>query len=166
MFFCPVRPGDWQVACRWNYTNGIPSHKQTIATLAQLNKWFTSTSGRSLNGNYGKLLHDWWVPRTTGGTTLFPVPDVTGVLTPLGELPWPSRASDYSASLQPIISDLAETTDMGHSVNNIPNNNAHFYGGILNSINVGYADGHVVTHNSHQITWQFSGNGGHQSYFY
>ena len=173
MFFCPVRPGDWKVACGWFYTNGIPRHKMTIATVAQLNEFFTSTvlgrfmgGGRSMNGYYGKLYHDWWVPRTTGGAALFPVPDGVGNNAPLGALSWPRRASDYSASLQPIISDLAETSDMGHSVNNIPNNNAHFYNGSLNSINVGYADGHVVTHGLHQIAWQFSGNGGHQSYFY
>jgi prepilin-type N-terminal cleavage/methylation domain-containing protein/prepilin-type processing-associated H-X9-DG protein len=170
MFFCPVRPGDWKVACGWFYTNGIPSHRRTIATVAQLNQWFSGNAndpGRS-KGGYAKLLHDWWVPRTTSltGGNLFPVPDGVGNNAPLGELPWPMRASDYSASLQPIISDLAEVSDKAADIINIPNNEAHFYGGSLNSINVGYADGHVVTHNPHQITWQFTGNGGHQSYFY
>jgi prepilin-type processing-associated H-X9-DG protein len=68
-------------------------------------------------------------------------------------------------SQQPIISDLAEgngTTNLS----SIPNTEAHFNNGSLSSINLGYADGHVVTHGKTAITWQFSGNGGAQSYFY
>ena len=39
-------------------------------------------------------------------------------------------------------------------------------GSTLSSINVGYADGHVETHNRIAIQWQFTGNGGAESYFY
>ena len=36
----------------------------------------------------------------------------------------------------------------------------------IKTVNVGYADGHVDTHNRQAIQWQYSGDGGQQSYFY
>ena len=84
MFFCPVRDADLDGASQWVYWNCAPA-KRPLTTIVQLNQWFTSTksastkpvypAGRSLNGGYAKLLHDWWVPRPNNGTTLtFPVP--------------------------------------------------------------------------------------------
>jgi prepilin-type processing-associated H-X9-DG protein len=83
------------------------------------------------------------------------------------ELPWPLKTSDLTVSTQPIISDYAEYGG-GNSTNIslIPNTEAHFWNGGLDSINIGFADGHAVTHNSHQIQYQFSGNGKSDSYFY
>ncbi|MGB7769056.1 MAG: prepilin-type N-terminal cleavage/methylation domain-containing protein [Verrucomicrobiia bacterium] len=176
MFFCPVRTADWSSACTWFYWNGHPSHRSTIANVPELNQWFTAygvgiggVAGRSANGGYAKLLHDWWVPRQNRGSLAdqyFPQPDPTGVFSPANELPWPGKTSDKTVSRQPIISDLAENNTGSTNLNSIPNTDAHFYNGVLNSINVGYADGHVATHNAHQITWQFSGNGGKDAYFY
>jgi prepilin-type processing-associated H-X9-DG protein len=48
-------------------------------------------------------------------------------------------------------------------VNHIPKTEAHFDGGVLSSINVGYADGHVETHGKSKISWQYSAE---SSYFY
>jgi prepilin-type N-terminal cleavage/methylation domain-containing protein/prepilin-type processing-associated H-X9-DG protein len=168
MFFCPVRTADWDNANAWFYLNGIPAHR-SITTITDLNQWFTGLPpGRSMNGNYAKLLHDWWVPRQNSDGSVFPVP--SGGNAPAGSLPWPAKTSDSSASLQPIISDLAEispaSTDINALQNTTANPNAHFVNGALSSINVGFADGHVVTHAKPAIAWQFSGNGGKQSYFY
>ena len=163
MFFCPVRTGDLTAANTWFYQNGFPFHS-SITSVAQLNQYFTSTSGRSINGQYGKLFHDWWVPRSNG-QELFPVPTGSGQLAPAGALPWPLKVSDSAAVSQPIISDLAEGNGTTN-ITSVPNNEAHFMNGSLSSINAGYADGHVVTHNSRAIAWQFTGNGGAQSYFY
>jgi prepilin-type N-terminal cleavage/methylation domain-containing protein/prepilin-type processing-associated H-X9-DG protein len=162
MFFCPVRTADLDAANAWFYTYGNPYHS-SISTVAQLNQFFTAPApGRSVNGAYAKLYHDWWVPRQDGGV-YFPTP--TATTAPVGAQAWPLKPSDSGAAFQPIISDLAEgngTTNLS----SIPNTEAHFVNGALNSINVGFADGHVVTHNQNQITWQFDGNGGAQSYFY
>jgi prepilin-type N-terminal cleavage/methylation domain-containing protein len=169
MFFCPVRPDDFDKANAWFYLYGVPGHQSSIKTVPQLNQYFTDYQhgGRSVNGGYGKLFHDWWVPRATslGGGILFPVPNGVNQSAPAGALPWPSRTSDLSASQQPIISDLAEGNGTTN-VNSIPNSSAHFYNGSLSSISVGYADGHVVTDVPPDITWQFTGNSGGQSYFY
>ena len=163
MFFCPVRQADLDAANAWFYVNGIPSHK-SIVTVDQLNQYFTSTSGRSVNGGYGKLFHDWWVPRkNTGSTVYFPVP--TATTAPVNAYAWPLKTTDSGAAFQPIISDLAEGNG-STSVSSIPKNEAHFTGSGLSSINCGYADGHVETHTKSKITWQFTGNAGQQSYFY
>jgi prepilin-type N-terminal cleavage/methylation domain-containing protein/prepilin-type processing-associated H-X9-DG protein len=173
MFFCPVRDADFDAASTWVFYGCAPAHR-VLSSLDQLNQYFSSTvaehgvPGRSLGG-YSKLLHDWWVPRANSGmnTSLFPVPDPNGVDTPPNTPPWPLKTSDTSVSQQPIISDLAEYSGgINTSISSIPNNEAHFYNGSLSSINVGYADGHVETHNPITIRWQFSGNGGLQSYFY
>jgi prepilin-type N-terminal cleavage/methylation domain-containing protein/prepilin-type processing-associated H-X9-DG protein len=167
MFFCPVRPADLATANAWFYANGIPYHSSAgITTVPQLNQFFISTiaPGRSENGDYAKLYHDWWVPRPSGGN-YFPETNGVGQSAPAGAAPWPLKTSDLWVSQQPIISDLAEgngTTNLS----SIPNTEAHFNNGSLSSINLGYADGHVVTHGKTAITWQFSGNGGAQSYFY
>jgi prepilin-type N-terminal cleavage/methylation domain-containing protein/prepilin-type processing-associated H-X9-DG protein len=168
MFFCPVRESDEDQANAWWWKNGVPAH-QSITTVAQLNIWFTSTSGRSLNGGYAKLLQDWWVPRQNAGQPpgpLFPVPNPNpsdGSSAPAGALPWPLKTSDRTVSLQPIITDYAETPAGQNDPDAIPNNEAHFYNNALNSINLGFADGHVENHNRAAIAWQYT----HQSsYFY
>ena len=168
MFFCPVRQADLDAANAWFYQNGSPSHT-TISSVPQLNQYFTSTlnGGRSLNGDYAKLLHDWWVPRSSGnGSTLFPLTDVSGKATPATEPAWPLKISDSTAALQPIISDLAEGLGSSTNLSVIPNTEAHFANNSLSSINLGFADGHVVTHGKSAIAWQYTGNGGQQSYFY
>lgn len=166
MFFCPVRQSELDTANKWFYNNGTPSHR-SISSVDDLNQYFTSPTGRSVNGGYAKLFHEWWVPRTTtlSGGTYFPVPTGTGQSAPAGVEAWPLKTSDKGAAFQPIISDLAEgngSTD----VNTIPKNQAHFNNSGLTSINLGYADGHVEAHNKAKITWQFTGNNGSQSYFY
>jgi prepilin-type N-terminal cleavage/methylation domain-containing protein/prepilin-type processing-associated H-X9-DG protein len=178
MFFCPVRPADLDAANAWFYLYGVPGHQSSINTVAQLNQYFTDYlhGGRSQNGGYAKLFHDWWVPRETSlsergpaqpdGGSLYPWPNWGAAVTaPAGALPWPLRTSDLSASQQPIISDLAEGNGTTN-VNSIPKSAAHFYNGSLSSVNVGYADGHVVTDVPPDVTWQFTGNSGAQSYFY
>jgi prepilin-type N-terminal cleavage/methylation domain-containing protein/prepilin-type processing-associated H-X9-DG protein len=162
MFFCPVRQTDEDQANAWFYKNGIPSHRY-ITTVPQLNQWFTSTSGRSLNGGYAKLLQDWWVPRENPGGPMFPDPNGTGQSAPAGALPWPLKTSDKTVSLQPIITDYAEGPAGSTDLNTIPNNEAHFYDGSLNSINLGFADGHVETHGRAAIGWQFTDQ---SSYYY
>ena len=168
MFFCPVRQGDLDTANAWFYVNGVPSHHYMVS-VGDLNQWFTSTKpgGRSLNGGYAKLLHDWWVPRQNSGSPpgpLFPVPNGSATQkTPANVPPWPLKTSDLSVALQPIITDLAEANVSSTDVSSIPNTEAHFYNGSLSSINLGFADGHVETHNALSISWQFSNQ---SSYFY
>ena len=168
MFFCPVRQADLDAANAWFYLYGVPSHRY-IVSIQDLNQWFTGNKnniGRSVgNGGYSKLLHDWWVPRqNTGNNQLpFPVPNQPPATAPAGELPWPLKTSDLTVSLQPIITDLAETSAGLTDPKTIPNTDAHFYNGSLSSINCGFADNHVETHNAISISWQYTDEA---SYYY
>jgi prepilin-type N-terminal cleavage/methylation domain-containing protein/prepilin-type processing-associated H-X9-DG protein len=166
MFFCPVRTADLEAANTWFYQNGVPAH-QSITTVDQLNQYFISPTGRSVNGGYAKLFHDWWVPRSTtlNGNAMFPDPNGLGQSAPANAYAWPLKSTDNGVSFQPIISDLAEAGGQT-TVTSIPNNEAHFNSGGLSSINCGYADGHVETHSKSKVIWQFTGNNGAQSYFY
>jgi prepilin-type N-terminal cleavage/methylation domain-containing protein/prepilin-type processing-associated H-X9-DG protein len=173
MFFCPVRQSDEDRANAWFYNYGAPA-KKNMVSVAQLNQWFISTvkpapplpGGRSMNGDYAKLLHDWWVPRLGNNGTMFPLPDPNGKFTALNAPPWPLKTSDRSVSQQPIITDIAEGDGATTDPNAIPPDEAHFFHGSLSSINLGFGDGHVETHNRVNIGWQFTGNGGKQSYYY
>jgi prepilin-type N-terminal cleavage/methylation domain-containing protein/prepilin-type processing-associated H-X9-DG protein len=164
MFFCPVRRADVDAANTWFYNNGVPYHSAAgIANIGQLSQYFTSTvnGGRSVNGTYAKLFHDWWVPRSNGGPALFPAPD--GANSPLNALPWPLKNSDTFISKQPFISDIAEGSAGSTNTTGVAKNEAHFFNGTLSSINAGYADGHVETHNKTTISWQYTAQ---SSYYY
>jgi prepilin-type N-terminal cleavage/methylation domain-containing protein/prepilin-type processing-associated H-X9-DG protein len=166
MFFCPVRQKDIDDANAKFYLNGLPGHS-SIQTVGQLNQFFTSTWGNSINGSYGKLFHEWWVPRKTNlAAGTYPVPNQNGQTAPVGALPWPLKTSDSSASLQPIISDLAEAGGATTKVSDIPATQAHFNSGGLSSINVGYGDGHVETHGKSKIAWQYTSVGNQLTTFY
>jgi len=189
MFFCPVRTADSDYADNWF----LGYYHRDLTTIGDLNNFFTSPvqvtyegvtySGRSVNGSYAKLYHDWWVPRTSGlsqagppagnGAYWFPqFNPAKPQYCPPGCPGWPLKSSDRVAGYQPVITDLAEyngdaskfTHDKDLAV--IPEGDAHFYNGALSSINLGYADGHVDLHNPVAVQWQFTGNGGAQSYFY
>ena len=178
MFFCPIRQKEVDDATAWVYYNCVPGHRP-LGSVDQLNQWFVSTksasttpyypAGRSLNGGYAKLFHDWWVPRQNSGSPpgpKFPAYNSTSSppqKTPPNAPPWPLKTSDTSVALQPIISDLAETDSSNTDPAKIPAVDAHFYNGSLDSINVGYADNHVETHNRLSIAWQYTSQ---SSYFY
>jgi prepilin-type N-terminal cleavage/methylation domain-containing protein len=166
MYFCPVRVADFNTANSWfmKYFN------RNLVTTADLNVYFTSTlpGGRSENGGYGKLLHDWWVPRmATDFGYMFPVPGVTANGTfPTNCQGWPLKTTDQSAPFGPIISDLAEVSGNSTNASLIPKTEAHFYNGGLSSIDACFSDGHVETHKAAIVRWQYTGNGGQESYFY
>ena len=168
MFFCPVRTADYDYGQTWYKA----TYFKNFVTVTDLNKYFTGTTsvtvggivytGRSLNTGYGKLLHEWWVQRPN--TTAVPpplnqfFPALAGLYTkwvnPNNTVGWPLKTSDKNVSLSPIISDLAESGST--NVSSISNVYAHFYNGSLNSINVGYADGHVELHNRYAIQPQYT----------
>jgi len=177
MNFCPARPGDFDVANSQFKNN----YGRNIQDIADFNEWVVLA--RSNNGQFAKLIHLWWVPRLSSlqgyglpqsGGSLFPWPGSPVGNAPAGAVPWPSKLSDKSVRLQPVISDLTEVSG-STKVNNIPQfqgqagqsiGEAHFYNGTLQSVNAAYADGHVETHTRENMAWQYTGNSGSQSYFY
>jgi prepilin-type processing-associated H-X9-DG protein len=129
-------------------------------------------SGRSVAAGYGKLYHEWWVPRMSPSGLYPAVGSGPQNYTPTNALGWPRKSSDTMASLSPIISDFAEVNGSSTSVSQLvpgtfPNGGpAHFFNGGLDSINLGFADGHVELHVQRVIQWQFGGNFNAQQTFY
>src|SRR5581483_6679072 len=80
-----------------------------LTTMADLNAYFLATFG-----NFGLMLHSWWVPRYSGdpndGGLLFPTPEPGST-----EPGWPRRLDDSSISLQPIMTDKCQYVSDGGS---------------------------------------------------
>ena len=185
MYFCPVRSGEVEYANTW-FRAGYHRDLITIGDLslwfsgtATYTVNGVTYTGRSLNNGYAKLLHEYWVPRVssqstagplvTGGYYEFPAPNPANPnnvpCSPVNTCPgWPVKTSDKCAGYQPIISDMAETPAGSTAVSQLSPNiggspllgNAHFFDGALDSINVGFADGRVETHNRANISWQYT----------
>ncbi len=150
MWFCPVRPSEYQDADRWfrKMNNG-----RGISNTTDLNRYLVQQFG-----NFALLNHDWWVPRTLDNSParLFPNPGLSGTVTRTKD-GWPQKLDDPVAALQPFISDL--TAAEGVRVTNVAKAfGGHRFGNDMRSVNLGYADGHVELRPRSIIQWQHSGN--------
>ena len=149
MWFCPVRPDEYSSAstyCQRTLHHGL-------ITIADLTDYYTRTFGW-----FALINHNWWVPHLNGGN-LIPVPNngVGQARLPNG---WPQKTSDANANINPIISDLCDSSVGGTVETNVNNitNGAHFFNNRLSSVNTTYADGHTVTVPKTSIRWQYYGN--------
>jgi len=150
MWFCPVRPEEFQEADKWFRQR---NQGRSLGTTADLNQYLTSRFG-----SFALLHHDWWVPRTLDGDPrrLFPSPGLASTVTRTQE-GWPRRLEDQIAALQPILSDY--TAAEGQRVTNFAKAaGGHSVGKQILSVNKAYADGHVETVPRRRIEWQHSGN--------
>jgi len=186
MFFCPARPDDYSGPLGANAWFKKYHFGREMLNIQDVSSWFNDSvnpGGRcyGFTSGYSKLLHDWWVPRSqgagggisAGGAVLFPSPTISGASAPPGCPGWPVKTSDLTIGTMPIMSDLSEAIKGSRNVSAIPalqnagklpqNGEAHFYGGGLNSVNVGYADGRAETHSRVAMEWQYEAQ---SSYFY
>jgi prepilin-type N-terminal cleavage/methylation domain-containing protein len=182
IFFDPVHPIDYDYCNNWCL--GYPLFKTPCANLTELGTFMGSSTqinrngkvytGRSLNGGYGKLYYEWWVPRyntappVQNPSGLFPSTNYVGATAPPSSVGWPRKATDLNAGQAAIVSDSAEVTPpTDHDPTHIPNISTwsagswpelggHYYNGNLDSINVCFGDAHVDLHNKTQIQWQYS----------
>jgi prepilin-type N-terminal cleavage/methylation domain-containing protein len=149
MWFCPVRPDEYAAAN--NYCQKTLHHG--LSSIADLTDYYTRTYGW-----FALINHNWWVPHYNGGN-LIPVPkNGTGQ----ARLPngWPEKTTDLNANINPIISDICDSSVGGMVETNVNNitNGAHFFNNQLSSVNTTYADGHTVTVPKTSIRWQYFGN--------
>jgi prepilin-type N-terminal cleavage/methylation domain-containing protein/prepilin-type processing-associated H-X9-DG protein len=147
MWFCPVRPNEYQESDSWFQKH----YNRSIATTTDLNVYFRF---RYVGGQpFAVIYHAWWVPRpiAINNGALFPAPTLSGTSC-RDTNGWPRRVEDKVAAAQPIISDYCNAP--GQTTNVLSARNGHSLGGKVVSVNLGFADGHVETHST--IQWQYS----------
>jgi prepilin-type N-terminal cleavage/methylation domain-containing protein len=149
MWFCPVRADEYAAA----NTYCILTYHHGLITIADLTDYYTRTYGW-----FALINHNWWVPRENGGT-MTPVPDngAGEARLPNG---WPTKTTDACATVNPIVSDLCDSSIGGvveMNVNSVTNG-AHFFNRRLMSVNTTYADGHTVSVPKTSVRWEWYGN--------
>jgi len=146
MWFCPARPEEAEQARQWFLTR----YNRPLVTTDDLNLYL----GNRYNGTFAVLFHAWWVPRPLASApgVVFPSPGPGRSREQIG---WPTRPDDPVARTQPVITDYCFTAG---SVTNVAKAGAgHSVNGKLQSVNAGYADGHVETRPRAVIQWQYIG---------
>jgi len=147
MWFCPVRPSEFDAANTWSQQN----LGHSLHSLTDLNDYLARAYG-----TFAVMIHNWWVPRKNSNG-LYPDPANSGVScrVPYG---WPTSLTDPSQVLQqPIITDSCEGPGGDMNVNDI-RSGGHFIGAVFKSANSTFADGHVSTVNKANLQWQYMGN--------
>ncbi|HTY86193.1 MAG TPA: prepilin-type N-terminal cleavage/methylation domain-containing protein [Candidatus Acidoferrum sp.] len=175
MWFDPVRQDEYDAVAK----KFKDKYGREMASLEDLEASFNIN-----NFTEGIIQHNWWVQRSgslpaTSGS-IFPKDKDSEPLfltlnlwargTPLGEYGTPKKASkSESWNMVPFISCKAGASSKGAglnppasgtsakmSVNDIANNTAHFYNGVLKGVNAAYADGHVEQHSKSQMVCGYS----------
>jgi len=147
MWFCPVRPNQYNAAVTWCKANLPPAGTRSMGTLNEL-------AANVLKDGFGFAVcyHAYWVPRYTGLNgmgTRFPVP------TPPNTDQWPSRLTDKEVSRVPILTDRSASQ---YNPNPLQAAEAHPNGGKLKNTNLLFGDGHVETRKAQQVQMRFYGN--------
>jgi prepilin-type N-terminal cleavage/methylation domain-containing protein len=150
MMFCPARPRDWNAAESWCLQN----LHHNLTTMDDLNAWSVAVFG-----DFGLMLHSWWVPRYAGdpvsGGILYPTPPLDADDT----RGWPTRLDDPLISVQPIMTDRCqyiESSGAGPDVNRAQD--GHPSGGTVRSVNLLFGEGHVETRPKARMQWRYTGN--------
>ena len=152
LWFCPVRPDEYDVANQ----RLVTSFNRDIVSTDDLN-----TSLRLVySGNFCVINHAWWVPRQVVGAPakfVFPSP-VSGLGTCRTTDGWPVQTTDLIVGLQPIITDYCYVAGPTLQTNVELAGAGHPINGSVRSVNATFADGHVESHPHSQISWQYFGN--------
>lgn len=165
MWFCPARPQERDTANIWFNQN----YSRDISSMPDLSIYYNRVWGNML-----LLSHCWWVPRQVQGVSpsiLFPSPQFSTVSAAKTRTTqgWPTRMTDALISTQPIITDILTTTsgsdhEPTHAYGGHPTMTGEtssgvwkMYGRNSQSVNRGFADGHVETATARIMQWQHEG---------
>jgi prepilin-type processing-associated H-X9-DG protein len=173
MWFCPVRPKDFQSVVNANPGVKITSPYQ----FPQLNNP-PNGQGIEYAHVYLTIFYSVYIPRqlgTSANSGWWPIdtsqsswaaPTFGGKINPsipyysTGN-PWPLHASDKWAGSNPILTDTCFYGNYGVTGGFVSTwdkaagkqSGGHPYGGKIQNVNLLYADGHVILHNSRQFIW-------------
>jgi len=156
MWYCPVRPNEFSgpVAATAPYSGGddtycrLPAPKglgHGMSTLLDLsNAVCRAYPGIGLAISYNA----YWVPRKNSGGVLYPTPDAT--INP-DITPWPTKLSDNSVSVRPILSDRLPSTIPKPTFSTA----GHPQNGKMRNLNLLFGDGHVELHKAVDVQLRY-----------
>jgi prepilin-type N-terminal cleavage/methylation domain-containing protein/prepilin-type processing-associated H-X9-DG protein len=155
MWFCPVKPNEYQTVNSQFYT----SYQRNIASLNDLMTALLYTG----NNGFCTCYQSWWVPRERNGSSFQWYPATTGTVpgSPLSgtlawnSVGWPLKSTDQNRAAQPIVTDRCFAASSSTQVSSIIKTSGHPFRGSVDSVNVGYADGHVELHPFSIFHWQY-----------
>jgi hypothetical protein len=165
MWYCPVRPDQFNVDnAKIVAATGHPLI--SLQDLAQAVQYNTTP--------FGTIYHELWVPRyadNPGQETLndlFPqvwnnvlnIPNIHAN-EPNGQ--WPSKTTDATVSLVPILSD--QIVGVSSDTNLFRATGGHPYNGKVASANLLYGDAHVESRNSSRIQWRWIGGASYVAFY-
>jgi prepilin-type N-terminal cleavage/methylation domain-containing protein/prepilin-type processing-associated H-X9-DG protein len=177
MYFCPTKPGVFAADdAKCIILTGHHIENTGDLTQCYLNPWHfvvldcmlfwvprPDPTSTPLPDNYFP-----WAPGLSHPSDFFDPQPPTYNLTDIANGGWPVKMSDPSASKQPVVSDycLAPGAVTNTNVNQIDPYTGHWFGGKLDGVNVGFADGHVEMHPRAVVAWHMHGNARQQTWFY
>jgi prepilin-type N-terminal cleavage/methylation domain-containing protein len=177
LFFCPGRPGEYQLAQQ----RFMAKYHRYLSTPEDLWLYYsTAIPEFGVISDFGLMNHSWWVPRQAGpGTDSYPVPGVSGAAA--DSKGWPTSVSDPQVTLEPILTDLLfqagdlrNDSDITQAVGGHPRNENNTVpagwgwqntGMNAQSVNRAFGDGHAVLVPRKQIHWQYTGGGDWSCYY-
>jgi prepilin-type N-terminal cleavage/methylation domain-containing protein/prepilin-type processing-associated H-X9-DG protein len=175
MWFDPFRPTGYTAYLSWVQANSPGTGPLSDPmNLTNVIRYFVRTFPNELSWQAG---YCYWVPRWNGsgpvpaGAALFPIDYSTKALKPAWASSssstsltygWPRRIHDVAVPYVPFMSDTCGSGNGGglatppggvgtDPTNNLSPNLGHFQNNVFNPINLGFADGHVASHNLSQI---------------
>lgn len=147
LWFCPARPRDFDYANTF-FQSKAPG--RSLVTVEDLTEYW-----RMQARFFAPISHSWFVPRPLRGSPeVYPDPKI--VTTPDG-LAWPSRTSDPTAAVQPILTDLTigGWNDDRTRINVVGTGHAWPFL-VTRNINLLFVDGHVETRPKKALKWRIT----------
>jgi prepilin-type N-terminal cleavage/methylation domain-containing protein/prepilin-type processing-associated H-X9-DG protein len=189
MWFCPVRPDDYQnQTAHFETLSSNPTH-HPIITIPDL---IVALENSTYPGE-DKLNYNDWIKRAGGGTASGYYPNFDGNnsaylapkgsrITDAGTYGWPYKLSDQCISRVPILSDLCYSTAaiipgttpfwFNHEVQGgngpagaTPTSMGHYFNNSLTGLNLAFGDGHVALQPIKAIRTQYEVSGATPGYW-
>jgi prepilin-type N-terminal cleavage/methylation domain-containing protein len=167
MWYCPVRPTDYETDNTWCQQN-LAHSEQTLNDLWSVTVHaFTGSTNGSLYSQLAVCYHAWWVPRYRTMTQTQVIPSPTGPVGGLIPYPevnvggvfqyWPQKQTDANAGTKPILCDRAASQSDANPAH-LGGGSGHPFNGRLKNMNVLYGDAHVELHKAAEVQMQYQGN--------
>ncbi len=163
MWYCPVRPSEYDTDNTWCVQN-LHHSEQSLNDLWSVTVHVYSNTNSPIYDQLAICYHSWWVPRykTDQQTRVvlsqnslqmaYPEITVNGV-----KEYWPQKQTDQNVSTWPILCDRAASQTDSNPLD-LGAGAGHPYNNRMKNMNVLYGDAHVELHKLAVVQMQYFGN--------